>query len=218
MRFTIEPRAGYLRAALWDRETAEEMREFLVAVSAACRQHECCKVVMVIRRSRPAFRPEDYGLGGSKGGYASELVTSACQVALVSDTEELHAAHEYIELAARQQHINARAFRDEPAALRWLSNAIGPARRYRFTRVVIAGAPDEQGIYALWDGEEVIYYGRGAIRARLLDHFYGRVDELTRRATHYGWELCADPAAREAELLAEHRRVFGRPPRLNAAA
>jgi hypothetical protein len=214
MRFTIEPRPGYVRAALWDRETAEEMRAFLVAVSAACREHECSKVVMVIRRSRPAFKPEDYGLTT----YAGELVSSACQVALVSDTDELHAAHEYIEMAARQQHINARAFRDEPAALRWLSNAIGPARRYRFTRVVIAGAPDEQGIYALWDGEEVIYYGRGPIRSRLLDHFYGRVDELTRRATHYGWELCADPAAREAELLAEYRRVFGRAPRLNAAA
>ena len=54
-------------------------------------------------------------------------------------------------------------------------------RRYRFTRIVIAGAPDEQGVYALWDGEEVIYYGRrGTIRSRLLDHFYGRVDETTR--------------------------------------
>jgi len=214
MRFTIDRRPGYVRAALWDRETAAEMREFLIAVSAACHEYECSKVVMVIRRSRPAFKPEDYGLTT----YVGELVTSACQVALVGDTDELHAAHEYIEMAARQEHINARAFRDEAAALRWLSNAIGPVRRYRFTRVVIAGAPDEQGIYALWDGEEVIYYGRGPIRTRLLDHFYGRVDELTRRATHYGWELCKDPAAREAELLAEHRRVFGRPPRLNAAA
>ena len=214
MRFTIDPRPGYVRAALWDRETADEMREFLTAVSAACHAHECSKVVMVIRRSRPAFKPEDYGLKS----YVAELVTHACQVALVSDTDELHAAHEYIEMAARQEHINARAFRDEAAALRWLSNAIGPVRRYRFTRLVIAGAPDEQGIYALWDGEEVIYYGRGAIRTRLLDHFYGSVDEPTRRATHYGWELCADPAAREAELLAEYRRVFGRAPRLNAAA
>jgi hypothetical protein len=214
MHFTIEPQQGYLRAVLWDRETAEEMREFLVAVSAACHEHECSKVVMVVRRSRPAFKPEDYGLTT----YASDLVTSACQVAVVGDTDELHVAHEYIEMAARQEHINARAFRSEAAALRWLSNSIGPVRRYRFTRLVIAGAPDEQGVYALWDGEEVIYYGRGPIRTRLLDHFYGRVDELTRRATHYGWELCKDPAAREAELLQEYRSVFGRPPRLNAAA
>jgi hypothetical protein len=214
MRYSIEPRPGYVRAALWDQETPDEMRQFLVAVSAACHKHSSSKVVIVVRRSRPAFKPEDYGLTT----YVSGLVTGECQVALVGDTDELRAAHEYVEMVARQQNINARAFRDEPAALRWLSNAIGPGRRYRFTRMVIAGAPDEQGIYALWDGEEVVYYGRGPIRSRLLDHFYGRVDERTRRATHYGWELCADPAAREAELLAEHRRVFGRPPRLNAAA
>ncbi|HEX6157270.1 MAG TPA: hypothetical protein VFZ54_14685 [Burkholderiales bacterium] len=215
MRFTIEPRPGYVRAALSDQETPEQMREFLVAVSAACQQNASSKVVLVVRRSRPAFKPEDYGLTS----YVRDLVTAECQVALVGDTEELRSAHGYVEMLARQQNINARAFRDEAAALRWLRNPSGgPVRRYRFSRVVIAGAPDEQGVYALWDGEEVIYYGRGPIRSRLLDHFYGRVDETTRRATHYGWELCADPAAREAELIAEHRRVYGRPPRLNAAA
>jgi hypothetical protein len=83
---------------------------------------------------------------------------------------------------------------------------------------VIAGAPEDQGVYALWDGEELVYYGRGSIRARLLDHFDGHVDPLTRRATHYGWEMCADPAAREAELLEEHQRLFGKPPRFNRAA
>ena len=31
-------------------------------------------------------------------------------------------------------------------------------------------------------------------------------------------EMCKDAAAREAELLEEHQRLFGRPPRLNAAA
>lgn len=214
MRFTIEPRKGYLRAALWERETAEQMREFLLAVSAACREHQCSKVVMLVRRSRPAFKPEDYGLTT----YVTGLVTSACQVALVGDTEELHTAHQYLEMSARQHGINARAFRDEAAALRWMSGAVGPVRRYRFTHLVIAGAPADQGVYALWDGEELIYYGRGSIRERLMDHFHGRVDPLTRRATHYGWEICRDPAAREAELLAEHQRVFGRPPRLNKAA
>jgi hypothetical protein len=213
MRFTIEPRPGYLRATLSDQETPDEMREFLVAVSAACQKHACPKVVLVVRRSRPAFKPEDYGLTS----YVSELVSGECQVAMVGDTEELRAAHAYIEMAAQQRNINARAFRDERAALRWLAGSVGPARRYRFTRLVIAGAPEDPGVYALWDGEELIYYGRGIIRQRLLDHFLGRVDPLTRRATHYGWEICRNPAVREAELLAEHQRMFGRPPRLNAA-
>jgi hypothetical protein len=214
MRYTIEPREDYVRAALWERETAPEMREFLMAVSAACHENETSRVVLVVRRSRPAFKPEDYGLTS----YIKDLVTPACQVAMVADTEELHSAHEYIEMIARQQGINARAFRDEGAALRWMRGAVGLARRYRFTQLVIAGAPDEAGIYALWDGEEVIYYGRGPIRSRLREHFHGRLDPLTRRATHYGWEICASPELREAELLSEHKRVFGRPPRLNQAA
>ena len=215
MRFAIQPHTGYLRAELWERETADEMREFLTAVHAACQEHACTKVVMVVRRSRPAFKPEDYGLTS----YVLELVSDACQIAVVGDNEELNTAHGYMEMVARQQGINVRAFRDEAAALRWMRGAVGPARRYRFTRTVIAGAPDAPGIYALWDGEELIYYGRAlgaaTIRSRLMDHHLGRVDEHTRRATHYGWEIVTDPAAREAELLAEHQRVFGKPPRLN---
>ena len=219
MKYSIDARPGYLYASLAGRETAEQMREFLHAVHAACGEHQLPKIVMAIRQSRPVFKPEDYGLSG----YANALVTPACQVALVGDTEELHAAHEYIEMVARQQNINARAFRSESAALGWLRGATAPTRRYRFTRTVIAGAPDDAGIYALWDGEELIYYGRAqgdgvTIRSRLMDHYQGRVDAQTKRATHYGWELCKDPAAREAELLAEYRSVFGRPPRLNAAA
>jgi hypothetical protein len=223
MKYSIDARPGYLYASLAGRETADEMREFLHAVHAACGEHQSPKILMAIRQSRPVFKPEDYGLAG----YANALVTPACQVALVGDTEELHAAHEYIEMVARQQNINARAFRSEPAALGWLRGATAPTRRYRFTRTVIAGAPDDAGVYALWDGEELIYYGRAGgkgsgegatIRSRLMDHYQGRVDAQTKRATHYGWELCKDPVAREAELLREHQRQFGKLPRLNSQA
>jgi predicted GIY-YIG superfamily endonuclease len=215
MKYSIEARDGYLHASLAGRETAEQMREFLHAVHAACGKHQLPKILMAIRRSRPVFKPEDYGLAG----YANTLVTPACQVALLGDTEELHAAHEYIEMVARQQNINARAFRSESAALGWLRGASAPTRRYRFTGTVIAGAPEDAGVYALWDGDEVIYYGRAqSIRLRLMDHYQGKVDTQTQRATHYGWELCKDPAAREAELLREHQRQFGKLPRLNSQA
>jgi excinuclease UvrABC nuclease subunit len=81
------------------------------------------------------------------------------------------------------------------------------------------GAPEDAGIYALWDGDELIYYGRAqSIRARLMDHYQGKLDAQTKRATHYGWELCKDPVAREAELLLEHQRQFGKLPRLNSQA
>src|SRR5688572_26821849 len=107
MKYSIDARPGYLYASLAGRETAEQMREFLLAVHAACGEHQSPKILMAIRQSRPVFKPEDYGLSS----YAATLVTPACQVALVGDTEELHAAHEYIEMVARQQNINARAFR-----------------------------------------------------------------------------------------------------------
>ena len=116
MRYSIEPRGGYLHCAVTGRQSADDMREFLHAVQAACRQHGCPKILMAVRNSRVIFKPEDYGLSS----YVPELVSPHCQVALVADSRELNAAHEYIELVARQQHINARAFRDESAALIWL--------------------------------------------------------------------------------------------------
>ena len=215
MRFSIEPREGYLHAALFGRDTADQMRDFLLAVHAACKQHECARVLISIRQSRAVFKPGDYGLPG----YVNELVTPACQIALVGDTDEVNTANEYIELVARQQGVNARAFRDEAAAVRWIKAATAPTRRYRFTRIVIAGAPDDAGVYVLWDGEELVYYGRAdggasTIRSRLLDHYYAG----PQRPTHYGWEVCEHPAAREAELLREHERMFGRLPRYNDKA
>ena len=208
MNFSIEVREGYLRAALHGRDTADEMRDFLLAVHAASKQHDLPKIVMSVRQSRAIFKPEDYGLSG----YVNELVTPACQIALVGDTRELHTAHEYIEMVARQQGVNVRAFRDEQAALSWMRGAGTQQRRYRFTRIVVAGAPDNAGVYTLWDEEELVYCGHGTIRSRLQDHLSAGL-----QVTHYGWELCGDPLAREAELLAEHQRAFGRPPRLNVA-
>ena len=223
MKFSIEVREGYLHATVYNRDTADEMREFLLAVHAACRKHGSSKILLAVRRSRAMFKPEDYGLSAQNRGYANELVTPACRIALLGDTDEVNSANEYIELVARQQGVNVRAFRDEQAAQRWLGETGRPARRYRFTRIVISGAPEEAGVYALWDADEVIYYGRAdgkhqsggsTIRSRLLAHYY----EDRKRPTHYSWEVCADPAAREAELLQEHERAFGRRPRGNEAA
>jgi SpoIIAA-like len=218
VRYTIENKNGHLHAVVHGRDTAEQMREFLLAVHAACRAHRTPKILIVVRQSRAVFKPEEYGLSGNGTGYADRLVTRHCQIALVGDTHEVNAANEYIEMVARLQGVNVRAFRDERAALRWLGGLGIPSRRYRFTRIVISGAPESAGVYALWDGEELIYYGRtnseNTIRSRLLDHHYSG----EQRATHYSWEVCKDPVAREAELLREHEKKFGRPPRFNKAA
>jgi len=213
VKYSIQQRGDHLLASLHGRETGDEMREFLVAVHAACQRHGCPKILMSIRGSRPVFKPEDYGIST----YVNDLVTERCQVALVGDTHELNAAHEYIELCARQQSMNVRAFREEASALAWLRSAPAPGQRYKFTRIVLQGAPEEPGVYALWDSDELVYYGRAAagngtgatIRACLLSHLDAS------RATHYSWEVCADPARREAELLREHQRRYGRAPRDN---
>ena len=93
---------------------------------------------------------------------------------------------------------------------------------FPFTGRLVAGAPEEAGVYALWEEGEIIYIGhaqgRGTtIRSRLVDHFTGIVSPCTRRATHYSWEISLRPGAREAELLEEYRTGNARLPRCNAA-
>jgi hypothetical protein len=87
---------------------------------------------------------------------------------------------------------------------------------------MVEGAPAERGVYALWENEELIYYGRASssaitIQFALLEHLAGRAGACTGRATHYGWEITFDPVAREAELLAEYKVAFKRLPRCNEA-
>src|SRR5687768_6632308 len=86
--------------------------------------------------------------------------------------------------------------------------------RYRFDNLSISFAPTDEGVYWLWDGEELIFIGRATghatIKSCLQDHCAGDHGECTQKATHYGWELVRFPAWREAELLedfvAENKR------------
>jgi hypothetical protein len=92
--------------------------------------------------------------------------------------------------------------------------------RYRFTQTMIEGAPADPGVYALWQDDELIYYGRASgasvsIQRALLEHLTGRAGPCTQGATHYGWEISLDPATREAELLAQYKATFKRLPRCN---
>lgn len=93
--------------------------------------------------------------------------------------------------------------------------------RYALNATMVSGAPPDPGVFALWEGDELIYYGRAqgsaTIQSRLKDYLAGS-DGCAARATHYGWEITSNPAAREAELLREYRRAHGRLPRCNAKA
>jgi len=122
LNFQIRLAGSYLAAEIFGRETSYDMREFLLAVKAACLEHACPRVLISIRASRPMFKAEDYGLKG----YVNDLVTPSCRIALVGDTSELNFAHEYIELVARQQQVNVRSFREHASALRWLAEESPP--------------------------------------------------------------------------------------------
>jgi hypothetical protein len=95
--------------------------------------------------------------------------------------------------------------------------------RYAFTTVMVSGAPPDPGVFALWENDELIYYGRAlgqgaTIQSRLREHLERAKQDAagcTSRATHYGWEITSNPRAREAELLREYERSHGRLPRCN---
>jgi hypothetical protein len=128
MKYWIEKRGAHLLAELSGRDNPRDMREFLEAVKAACLEHACPRILMSIRTSNTMFKAEDYGLEGNGPGYLAGIITPSCRIALVGDNSELQHAHDYIQLVARQQQINVRAFRDAASAARWLESAepLGP--------------------------------------------------------------------------------------------
>jgi hypothetical protein len=89
--------------------------------------------------------------------------------------------------------------------------------RHAFTRLGIAKAPAEQGVFCLWEGDEVIYIGRATgnatIKSCLDNHYAGDYGACTQGATQYTWEASLYPASRQAELLEEFTSVHRRPPR-----
>ena len=94
--------------------------------------------------------------------------------------------------------------------------------RYAFNAIMVAGAPPDPGVFALWQADELIYYGRAlgngvTIQSRLREHLEHGV-RGTSEATHYGWEITANARAREAELLREYQKSHGRLPRCNASS
>lgn len=93
--------------------------------------------------------------------------------------------------------------------------------RYPFNKTTVDAASDRAGVYALYDGTTVIYYGRAqggtvTIRSRLQAHFRGDEGACTKSATHFAAEPCTNPVTREEELLNEFRRLNNRLPRCNA--
>ncbi len=96
-------------------------------------------------------------------------------------------------------------------------------QRYGFNRLVIAfSAPDQHGVYGLYDAADTcIYYGRAAgtdvtIKSRLLDHLNGDDGPCTQGAAFFRFEVTLFAANRERQLLNGHQQTYGELPRCNS--
>src|SRR5258708_6615056 len=73
-----------------------------------------------------------------------------------------------------------------------------------FTQLLVAASPEAPGVFALWQGGGIVYYGRGAplplppgeqLRARTMS---------AQRVSGCSWEIVSDPERRQSELLREY--------------
>jgi hypothetical protein len=97
-------------------------------------------------------------------------------------------------------------------------------RCWSFNPLVVSGAPDEPGVYALLEDGEIIYYGcamQGSTIQSALNEILTRVREgrggCLQRVNRYTWEITYRPRLREAELLREFEQANQHPPRCNQA-
>jgi hypothetical protein len=95
-------------------------------------------------------------------------------------------------------------------------------RHWTFNPLVVSGAPDEPGVYALLEDQEIIYYGcavQGSTIQSALFEILMRVRAgkggCLQRVTRYTWEITYRPRLREAELLREFEQAHQQPPRCN---
>ena len=116
-RFDVRLLRGYLRAELSNRTSGAETKAFLEAIAAESRRTGCVKVLVSVRGSLPIFKVEQYALSEFLKLIAA---TPAAKIAITADSAEVRAAHQYVELLARQQGCDVRAFADEPSAVDWL--------------------------------------------------------------------------------------------------
>ena len=111
---TVEP--GYLKADLFNRQTAEEARDALAAIAAEARKHACSQILISVHASRPLFKVEQYGIPDYFKGLGE---VSKYRIALTGDSDELRLSQQYIELVARRNGVDVRSFPNVEAALSW---------------------------------------------------------------------------------------------------
>ena len=84
-----------------------------------------------------------------------------------------------------------------------------------FTEALIAAAPQTPGVFALWQGGGIVYYGRAlGIRAALAGQHAARTLSA-QRVTGCSWEIAADAERRHGELIKEYLAAHQRMPLWN---
>ena len=91
---------------------------------------------------------------------------------------------------------------------------------YYFQQGMVDLVPTVQGVYFLWQGDELIYIGRAvgegvSIKSRLNGHLAGRDGPCTQAATTFTYEARLDGKAAEVSYLNGYHRRMGRLPRCN---
>jgi hypothetical protein len=120
MRFKIIAEPRFLRATLYNRQTAEQTGEFLTAVATECIRLKCYRVLISVRSSKPIFTLEKYGFSS----FVELALRYSGKFAVLTDSAEMRLAHEYAVMLARLRGVNARTFRDETAAVAWLESEL----------------------------------------------------------------------------------------------
>jgi hypothetical protein len=118
MRYEIVAEPQYVRADLYNRQTARETGEFLAAVADECTRLGCFRVLVSVHSSRPIFTLERYGFSA----FIEIAMKNSAKVAVLTDNPEMRIAHEYAVMLARLRGVNVRTFRDDAAAIAWLEN------------------------------------------------------------------------------------------------
>ena len=114
----IIPEPDFLRAELFNRETAGETRAFFRAVAQQNRVFQHSRILLNLRSSL-AFSPfEQYEIVELLMQLASNKPSR--RIALVGDSDELYRSLEHVASLARQRGHDVYRFRTEALALLWL--------------------------------------------------------------------------------------------------
>jgi len=116
-RITLE--LEFLRAELFDRETADEVKSFLRAVAGASRKSQRACILMWVHAMKPLFEDDPYELIRYVG---TLLLPPSWKIALLGDATDFQGTHESVEAVAGKFRLNLWPFQEEAQALLWFRN------------------------------------------------------------------------------------------------